>query len=322
MHDKPVGASLYVPATHKHLLAIANGGRIASLRSVIFCTEDAVAERELEGALVRLAAVLDAMGPTDRLERFVRVRNAAVLRRVLAMPGAAKLAGFVIPKATRENLDDYLQPLAGTRHLLMPTLETAEVFDPAEMRALRLRLAAPDVAHRILALRIGGNDLLALLGLRRPRDMTIYGSPLGPVIASLVTTFRPHGLRLTAPVFEHLDCPALMAQEVRQDIAYGMVGKTAIHPAQIALIEQHFRVQPTEVAMARRILEDDAPAVFRMDESMCEVATHRGWASAVIARARHFGTHAAAGGAGAEVAGMAPPSGDVRNAIDGSVFTK
>lgn len=297
MHDKPVGASLYVPATHKHLLDIANGERIASLRSVIFCTEDAVAERDLEGALAALADTLAAMHEGARLDRFVRVRNADVLKRVLAMKGAAKLTGFVIPKATRDNLDHYMRPLAHTRHLLMPTLETADVFDPAEMRALRLRLAAPDMAQRILALRIGGNDLLALLGLRRSRDMTIYQSPLGPVLASLVTTFRPHGFRLTAPVFEHLDCPALLAQEVQQDIAYGMVGKTAIHPSQVALIEQHFRVQPQDVAMAQRILEPDAPAVFKLDDSMCEVATHRNWANAVIARARHFGLHAGSGGA-------------------------
>ena len=86
-------------------------------------------------ALCRLAA----MRAEVRLDRFVRVRNAGVLARVLAMPGAEKLAGFVIPKATRANLDDYLHPLAGTKHVLMPTLETADVFDPVEMRALRLR---------------------------------------------------------------------------------------------------------------------------------------------------------------------------------------
>jgi citrate lyase beta subunit len=292
MHDKPIGASLYVPATHKDLLAIANGDRMPGLRSVIFCTEDAVAERDLDAALAGLAGTLAAMRAEVRLDRFVRVRNSAVLARVLAMDGAAKLAGFVIPKATRANLDDYLHLVAGTRHLLMPTLETADVFDPVEMRALRVRLSAPDVAHRILALRIGGNDLLALLGLRRPRDMTIYQSPLGPAIAGLVTTFRPHGFRLTAPVFEHLDCPALMAQEVQQDIAYGMVGKTAIHPSQVEAIEQHFRVQPKDVAMALRILDRDAPAVFKLDDSMCEVATHRDWANAVIARASRFGTHA------------------------------
>lgn len=291
MVDKPIGASLYVPATHKDLLAIANGVKLARLRSVIFCTEDAVAERELERALRNLCATLQAMDTYAGLDRFVRVRNPAVLQRVLEMRGAAKLAGFVIPKATRQNLGAYLAQLAGTGHLVMPTLETLEVFDALEMTALRKRLEAPDAAGRILALRIGGNDLLALLGIRRPRSMTIYQTPLGPVIANLVTTFRPHGFRLTAPVFEHLDCPQLLAQEVMHDLAYGMVGKTAIHPDQVPLIEQHYRVRPTDVAMARQIMDERSPAVFKMDNSMCEVATHLGWAQAVMARATQFGTH-------------------------------
>lgn len=293
MHDKPIGASLYVPALHKDLLDIANGGRFASLRSVIFCTEDAVAERDLPYALFNLSVTLENMRPDGVLDRFVRVRNPDVLARVVAMKGADKLAGFVIPKATRHNLDDYLRHVAHTDHLLMPTLETADVFDPAEMRELCRRMAAPDLAHRILALRIGGNDLLALLGLRRPRNMTIYQTPLGPVIGNLVTTFRPHGFRLTAPVFEHLDCAELMAQEIQQDLAYGMAGKTAIHPSQVKLIDRHYRVQATEVAMALKILDSDSPAVFKMDNSMCEPATHRNWARAVIARAGLFGTHPA-----------------------------
>ncbi len=75
MHDKPIGASLYVPATHKYLLDIANGARMAALRSVIFCTEDAVAERELEHALACLADTLAAMHADVRLDGFVRVRK-------------------------------------------------------------------------------------------------------------------------------------------------------------------------------------------------------------------------------------------------------
>ena len=38
--------TLYVPANHQHLLLIADGAKMAHLRSVIFCTEDAVADRD------------------------------------------------------------------------------------------------------------------------------------------------------------------------------------------------------------------------------------------------------------------------------------
>ena len=289
--NKPMGASLYVPTTHKDLLEIANGIKLPKLRSVIFCTEDAVADRELSYALFNLSMMLENMDPVGVLDRFVRVRNPEVLERVLAMKGVEHLTGFVIPKATRENFDAYFKLVRQTGHLLMPTLETAEVFDEREMIAFRDLLRAPGVVGRILALRIGGNDLLALLGIRRPRNMTIYRTPLGSVIARLVTTFGPYGFRLTAPVFEHLDQDALLDMEVQEDLAHGLVGKTAIHPYQLSLIEMHYRVQPTDVAAAEKIMDEDSPAVFKMGNSMCEVATHRAWAQAVIQQANHFGTY-------------------------------
>jgi citrate lyase beta subunit len=288
---KSMGASLYVPANHKALMAVADGERLTNVRSLIFCTEDAVSDKDLSWALFNLSVVLANMRTDLPAERFVRVRNPEVMARVLAMPGAEKLAGFVIPKATRYNLDAYFRQIRDTDHMLMPTLETAEVFNDWEMRQFRKALEAPGVRSRILALRIGGNDLLALLGLRRPRNMTLYRTPLGPVIARLVTTFRPYGFVLTAPVFEHLDLPELLDQEVAEDLAHGMVGKTAIHPSQIALIEQHYRVKPNDLAAARAILDVDSPAVFQMHNSMCEVATHRAWAERLIEQSEVFGAH-------------------------------
>lgn len=293
MH-KSMGASLYVPANHKDLLQIANGEKLPQARSLIFCTEDSVADRDLSWALFNLSVVLQNMQEEIQAERFVRVRNTEVLARVLAMKGAHKLTGFVIPKATRHNLEAYYRLVRDTDHMLMPTLETSEVFSEREMEALRDLLQSPGLRGRILALRIGGNDLLALLGLRRPRAMTIYRTPLGPVIARLVTIFRPHGFMLTAPVFEHLDLPELLDQEVTEDIAYGMVGKTAIHPSQILPIEEHYKVKPQDLAVAHAILDENSPAVFKMDESMCEVATHRAWAERMVAQSHVFGAHGAA----------------------------
>ncbi len=288
----PLGASLYVPTTHADLLPIANGDKLAHLRSLIFCTEDAVADRELSYALFNLSLALQNMGEQSRALRFVRVRNPEVMERVLAMPGVEKLTGFVLPKATRHNFEQYFRQIRQTNFKLMPTLETAEVFDDEEMKQFRHLLEAPGVRNHILALRIGGNDLLALLGLRRPRQGTIYRTPLGPLIARLVTTFRPWGFALTAPVFEHLDNPALLEQEVQEDLAHGMIGKTAIHPDQVPLIERHYQVGAHDIEVALKIVDEASPAVFRMHDSMCEVATLQGWAQTVIEQARVFGVHA------------------------------
>lgn len=292
---KSLGASLYVPANHKDLAKIANGEKLPDARSLIFCLEDAIADRELSWSLFNLSVVLENMHGEVTAERFVRVRNPDVMARVLAMPGAEKLTGFVLPKITRHNFETYFRLVRDTDHVLMPTLETAEVFSDSEMQQLRAVFEAPGVRHRILALRIGGNDLLALLGLRRPRSMTIYRTPLGPVIARLVTTFRPWGFALTAPVFEYLDLPELLDQEVLEDLAHGMVGKTAIHPTQIGPIEQHYQVRPQDLAVARAILDDASPAVFRMNDAMCEVATHRAWAERLVEQSHRFGSRSMEG---------------------------
>ena len=278
-----LGGSLYVPATHKDLLSIANGLRWPELRSVIFCTEDAVAPAALEFGLENLKTCLERMSARCSILRFVRVRNPDIFAWLLALPGVDKLDGFVFPKFDLQNADRYMHLLKDSRHPCMPTLETRDVFETSRMIALRNHLIDQGYGNRILAFRIGGNDLLSILGIRRPRDRTIYRTPLGHTIAQLVTVFKPFGFQLTAPVFEHIDCPEILREELSEDIAHGLCGKTAIHPSQVPVIETSFRITPTDLDAARRILVEDQ-AVFKFGGSMCEVATHISWARHILAR--------------------------------------
>lgn len=283
-----LGASLYVPATRPDLVPLANGEKLG-LRSIILCTEDAIAAHEVPAALRNLAHALRRLTPAPLL-RFVRVRTPQVLRELLTCDGVEQLTGFVFPKATRCNLEEYFACLPADRpYLVMPILETAQVFDPAEMHKLRMMLGRDCYRRRILSLRIGGNDLLQLLGLRRPRHRTIYAGPLGPVIAQLVATFRPHGFNLSGPVFEVLGQKRLLARETRRDLEYGLFGKSAIHPEQVPVIEAQYRVPRQDLEVAEKILEPDAPPVFRLHGAMCEPATHRGWAESIVERARLYG---------------------------------
>ena len=291
MHPLRLGASLYVPATRGDLSAIGNREKYPFLRSVIFCTEDAIGPDELPRALDQLEDALGKFVATPLL-RFVRVRNPATLRRVVQMPGAHHLAGFVLPNVTRLNLADYFAVLPANHcYQMMLTLETAEVFDGAEMAALRTLLLENRSRYNVLSLRIGGNDLLQLLGLRRPRRRSIYATPLGAVVGQLVTTFRPHGFNLTGPVFEYLDRPADLARETRMDLAHGLFGKSAIHPDQVPRIEAEYRVSARDLQAAERILADSAPPIFRLHDAMCEPATHQVWARTTIERAAIYGVN-------------------------------
>lgn len=285
-----LGATLYLPATRTDLASVLLGGRWPRLRSAVVCLEDSVRPDEVVRALTNLRDFAAAL--PDRASHalpliFVRPRDADMLRRILTLPGIEHVTGFVLPKATADSLPAYLSALAFDHHLLMPTLETREVFDGAEMRRLREQLIA--VQGRVLALRIGGNDLFQQLGTRRSAVRTAYEGPLGPVIAALVGTFAPHGFALSAPVFEAFGNPALLAEEVARDLEHGLLTKTAIHPAQIDPIQDLYAVDAGDLVDARAMLDPGSAAVFARGGTMCEPATHRRWAGTIVRRAEHFG---------------------------------
>ena len=284
-----LGASLYVPASRPDLAAVAHGQKRPSIRSLIFCTEDALHERDLDTALNRLAALLPALDAGPSL-RFIRPRTPAVLRRLLRMDGIERIQGFVLPKIGPQTLSDWLRVWDDCHgHWLLPILETAETFDRRQMELLRARLEDSGLRERVLGLRIGGNDLLNLLGIRRARGATIYDTPLRGVIADLVCIFHPAGYRLSAPVFERLDTPEVLAREVEADLQHGLVGKTAIHPIQIPVIEDLYRVSREDYDLAAAVLAPEAAAVFKLHGTFCEPATHHRWAAGVLERARVFG---------------------------------
>jgi citrate lyase beta subunit len=243
----------------------------------------------LEQALTHLAALLPTLeaGP---LLRFIRPRNPAVLRRLLRMDGIARIQGFVLPKFGPHTLGAWLRVWDdGYGHYLMPILETAEAFDRRKMEFLCHRLEDGGLSDQVLCLRIGGNDLLNVLGIRRGRGATIYDTPLRSVIADLVCIFHPAGYRLSAPVFDDLGAPETLAREVEADVQQGLIGKSAIHPAQISLIENLYRVPRDDYDIASVVLAEDAAAVFKRHETFCEPATHRRWAMNVLERAQMFG---------------------------------
>jgi len=285
-----LGASLYVPSNKNGLLAIANRSRFPHLRSVIFCTEDSLRENEVAPALDNLSQMLHLLEPDDRLMRFIRVRNPLVLEQCLQMDGINKISGFVLPKITRSTINDYWSRLSATSTFeIMITLETREVFDNQEMTLLRNILLKEMYHQKILSIRIGGNDLLNHLHIRRFVSHTAYSTPLRSVISSLCTIFKPFDFNLTGPVFEGLNDATTLNREVVMDLQHGLLGKTAIHPDHVTIIENHYQVVRQDLEMAEAILDVNKPAVFGMHGHMCEPATHMNWARQIVARSECYG---------------------------------
>jgi len=283
-----LGATLYLPGTHGQLERIALGRRYPQLRSAVICLEDSIGAREVPQAIANLAGLLETLPAGERRPRlFIRPRDPAMLQALLALKGIERIDGFVIPKVTVESLPRFLACDIHDHHRLMPTLETREILDPVETRRLRDQLLV--IQERILALRIGGNDLLQTIGARRSAVRTIYEGPLAATVAGLVATFAPYGFFLSAPVFEHFASEAVLRDEVERDVEHGLLTKTVIHPRQIEVVEACYAVGLGELAEAKAILAPDSPAVFAMSGSMCEPATHQRWARTIAKRAEIFG---------------------------------
>lgn len=288
-----LGATLYMPATRADILQVVYGEKIQGLRSLVVCLEDAVAETDVQQALNNLKHLLLAIdarggrsfgGPI----LFVRPRDSAMAARLNEWSLMRYVDGFVVPKLSLCNIREWQQAVTRSDLMLMPTLETLEVFDPSAMIELRSALLE-QLPGRIIALRIGGNDLMSCLSLRRTPTMTLYNTPMNYVISMLCAIMGSAGFALTAPVFEQLNAPQLLEQELALDIAHGLIGKTAIHPSQIAVIHRALQVTLEDLNSARQILSKTAPAVFKFNDAMCEPATHYKWAQMIIERAHWQG---------------------------------
>ncbi|WP_298972610.1 HpcH/HpaI aldolase/citrate lyase family protein [uncultured Psychrobacter sp.] len=308
-HPYQLGASLYMPATRQDIWQVIKRDKLPTINSIIICVEDAVSHDDVELALQRLqellntwAAHIDSINdpstpqnnkqeqPTRPLV-FVRPRNPMMLQKLAHYKHIELLDGFVMPKVDMCSLSNWRMACQNlsTDQLLMPTLETAALFNPHHNQELAIGFKEA-FSQPVFALRIGGNDLFAALRLRRPKNSIVYDTPIGTLAYQLLGCFVPHSFYLTAPVFEYLDQPTLFMQELTRDVSLGLVGKTVIHPNQIALVQQAYCVPASTLDEAQAILHSEAKAVFKYNNTMLEPATHRAWATEIINRAKVFGT--------------------------------
>ena len=283
------GSTLYVPSTAWNFMEKVLEGKYSFLPSVTLCLEDSIREDAVPEGMACIARFLEAARGVEGLPAiFIRPRNSKNLADLLEQGGLELVNGYVLSKFGAANLSAWEDCLRHVPAWWLPTLETTEVFDPQAMRQLAETLRQSPCRERILVLRIGGNDLQQLLGVRRSRRHTLYEGPLGATLAMLATTFLPFSFSLSAPVFEILDDADLLLRELELDILHGFCGKTAIHPEQMNSIRDAFRVSSEDVRAAQAILSS-SKAVFRFNNAMCEPSTHTRWAHNILERQRIFG---------------------------------
>lgn len=273
---------LYVPGDQRDKL---DGGLARGADAVIADLEDAVPAAAKADARATVATWLAGLA-TPRCRLWVRV-NADTLAGDISSVVCPGLDGVVVPKAEPGLLAEVDQllteresrgglPVGGTR--VIGLIETAVGLIDATAVA-----GAPRVAH----LGIGEADLAAELRLRPTGGREELTSlRLQVVVASAAAGIGPP-LGPTSTDFHDLDRVRRSAEQL---LRLGFRARTAIHPAQVAVINEVFTPTAREVADARELVErfegTGAGVVTDSGGRMIDLAIVRA-ARETLARARH-----------------------------------
>ncbi|MCG6122436.1 MAG: CoA ester lyase [Microvirga sp.] len=270
---------LFVPgdSTRKLEKSLASGAD-----ALILDLEDSVAPSSKQTARDATAAFLrEAKRESGAPKLFVRVNDLStglttqdldavmeagpdgiVLPKAIGGSDVSHLAALVAVREAEFSLDD-----GATRIMAIGTETARSIFALGEFRG---------ASHRLVGIAWGGEDLSADLGAETNRDehgvftdpyrlartLTLMGAASAEVdaIDTVYTSFRDlSGLEK--------EC-----REARRD---GFVAKMAIHPDQVAVINETFAPSPEEIAKARVIVDafKEAPdsGVVAIDGQMVDV---------------------------------------------------
>ncbi|WP_027416119.1 HpcH/HpaI aldolase/citrate lyase family protein [Aneurinibacillus terranovensis] len=311
-----VGALLYMPATRAKNMFDIISRKYEEALSIGLCLEDAIgdgevieAERILLSQFEQLtrAIVKGKIQQQDIPLLFIRVRSPEQMTSLASRMGPSALSlvtGFLFPKFSRENGAAYLAALEkmNVASLFpiygMPILETPDVmYKETRLAALlHLKQLLDSSKDFILNVRIGATDFSGLYGLRRSNEMTVYDiAVIRDCIADIVNVFaREGGYTVSGPVWEYFTRGSEgLIREIMLDKANGLIGKTVIHPSQLAPVQACYVVSHEEYSDARSIMDgyNSGCGVTKSpyENKMNEMKPHIHWAKKVLLRSKVYG---------------------------------
>lgn len=314
-----VGPLLYCPADHTGIAGSLIRERFRPPYSLAFCLEDTISDTHVEAAERQLASTLETLlhariaQPFFLPKIFVRVRYPEQIRRLISLLGerAQLLTGFILPKFSSQNAEAYLDAAESANKdlnrpvYLMPILEDPALIDLRTRYELlyHLKEMLGSVEELVLNIRVGGNDLCHVFGFRRSPTESIHSiRAVSSIFSDIITVFGPDYV-VSGPVWEYYNGKHWkkgLKKELQEDRLCGFTGKTVIHPNQIGLVNDAYKVSKKDLADARSILGWD-PASPRLvsgctsKERMNEYKVHANWAKRILMLSEAYGVKHPAG---------------------------
>src|SRR5580692_8656136 len=245
---------LFVPADSERKLA---RGLESGADALILDLEDSVAAANRPIARRQAREFLDAHGP-DRIARYVRVNplNSGLALDDLAATVAGRPDGILLPKCVPEDvrtLDHYLaafeaaagSAIVATRIVAIATETPAAVFALGNYAG---------VSERLEAITWGAEDLSACIG---GSNRTLDGAYDGPYLLARSLcrlAAAAAGVAALDTIYTDFRDPEGLKAECAAARRSGFTGKMAIHPAQLATINEAFSTSAAEREWAERVV--------------------------------------------------------------------
>lgn len=237
--DPPIRSYLYVPGDEPRKMEKALA---SDADAVVFDLEDAVAPERKEIARDAVADLLSSVPPKPCFVRVNKPGSAYIEGDVEAVAGP-HLAGLRLPKV--ESAQAVLRIVE-----LLEAYGCGAVVQCLIESALGLELAFEIACshQRVASIGIGEADLSADLGVRSDEGLLYARS-------RIVAASRAAGLpNPVQSVYTNVKDADGLRRSTQRGKTLGFVGRSVIHPAQVAIVNEVFTPTGQEVAGARELL--------------------------------------------------------------------
>lgn len=307
------GALLYCPANQLNISNSVINERFGTQYSLALCLEDTINDNfvaEAEQILVNsIQQIFNSfqIQPFYLPKIFIRVRTPNQISKLTKAFGTSMeiITGFIAPKFNIDNAAKYINEIitinerSNKKIFMMPIYESSSIINLQNrvdiLYSLKNELST--IEELVLNIRVGGNDLCHMFGFRRHSDESIHKiKPISNIFSDIITVYGMEYV-ISGPVWEYYagsNWREGLENEIKDDQLCGFIGKTVIHPNQIPIINNCYKVTKNDYNDAQAILNWNQNSNSYVSgnlsrERMNEYKTHNNWAQKILYLAEVFG---------------------------------
>ncbi|MCF6330604.1 MAG: HpcH/HpaI aldolase/citrate lyase family protein [Sulfurimonas sp.] len=286
IHYTELGATLFIPATHKDISKIIQGNKYPNLKSIVIDTEDSISDNDFAYAIDVVKNLITSF-KKNKLLVFIRPRNIETLKELLKNEKINQINGFVLPKFSLINAQQYLDILKPFSHQIMPSIEGEELFNTNKL--IQLKDILVKHKEKIILVRFGLEDMLRQLSMKRRCEDTVFDITVtSSILGNFLAIFKSAGFGISGGVYPCFNDKNGFIKDVKRDLKEGLFSKTIIHPAQIKLAHEIYKVTLEELNEANSLLSS-SKAIINLDAKMGEVGTMSPYAKLILQREKIYG---------------------------------